>query len=143
MSSSNEPTRSLVEYKKPTDIRLNTYLLINDNPCKVSKISFSKNGKHGGTKHHFVGYDIFTNKLHETIYISKQCVPVPIVEKNDYKLLSIDDEGFATLLDPETNKIREDLKMDNIKFEIDEKEIEVIVMKSMNNEKIIDYKIVD
>ena len=142
LTPSNESTCSLIEYKMPIDIRLNSYLLIHDKPCKVSNISVCKNGKHGDTKYHFVGYDIFTNKRHETIYISKQQIFVPIVEKHDYRLLAIDNDGFASLLDVETNKIREDLNIGDINFD-QNKEINVIVMKSMNIEKIIGYNTVD
>jgi len=48
--------------------RKNVYVIMCDNPCKVSELKISKTGKHGSSKANMVGYDVITNrKYQETV----------------------------------------------------------------------------
>jgi len=115
-------------------------------PCKVVEMVKSKTGKHGSTKVHFTGLDIFTGNKHEDILPSSQVVLVPDVEKFDLPLISIDDEDFLSLLEQDGNT-RNDLRLpetalgDSIKEKYDQGEVLLItLLSSMGTELIVDFK---
>lgn len=126
------------------------YMIIKNNPCKIVDISTSNPGKHGHSKNHFVGIDIFTGKKLEDICPSSHNVNIPIVEKNKYILTYIDDDDYLSLMSIESKGIKSDLRLSgdnmdqNIKKEyiknIDtNKEIILTIISSMNKEKIVDF----
>ena len=45
-------------------------------PCKIVEMSTAQPGKHGHSKVHLVGLDIFTGKKHEDICPSKDNIEV-------------------------------------------------------------------
>jgi len=45
--------------------RKGVFVIMKDNPCKVSELKISKTGKHGSSKANMVGYDIITNKKYQ------------------------------------------------------------------------------
>ncbi|KAK3440267.1 hypothetical protein EUGRSUZ_B00553 [Eucalyptus grandis] len=79
-------------------IRKNGYIVIKNRPCKVVEVSTSKTGKHGHAKCHFVGIDIFNNKKLEDIVPSSHNCDVPHVNRTDYQLIDISEDGFVSLL---------------------------------------------
>ncbi|CAJ2648054.1 eukaryotic translation initiation factor 5A-1-like isoform X2 [Cicer arietinum] len=75
-------------------IRKNGHIVIKNRPCKVVEVSTSKTGKHGHAKCHFVGIDIFTGKKLEDIVPSSHNCDVPHVNRTDYQLIDISEDGF-------------------------------------------------
>ncbi|GFQ02052.1 eukaryotic translation initiation factor 5a-2 [Phtheirospermum japonicum] len=75
-------------------IRKNGYIVIKGRPCKVVEVSTSKTGKHGHAKCHFVAIDIFTAKKLEDIVPSSHNCDVPHVNRTDYQLIDISEDGF-------------------------------------------------
>ncbi|KAI0525133.1 hypothetical protein KFK09_004524 [Dendrobium nobile] len=75
-------------------IRKNGYIVIKGRPCKVVEVSTSKTGKHGHAKCHFVAIDIFTSKKLEDIVPSSHNCDVPHVNRTDYQLIDISEDGF-------------------------------------------------
>ena len=73
-------------------------------------VSTSKTGKHGHAKCHFVSQDIFTNKKMEELVPSSHNLEVPFINRKDYTLLDIDEDGHMSLMDEGGNN-REDLKL--------------------------------
>jgi len=71
--------------------------MIKGNPCKVTEVSTAKPGKHGSAKVILKGRDIFTAKVYECTYHSGDMVDAPIVSRNEYTLLNIDDETLELL----------------------------------------------
>jgi translation initiation factor 5A len=67
-------------------------------PCKVTEYSTAKPGKHGSAKATIVGVDIFTGKKHEDSCPTGANILVPIVNKCEYQVIGIDDDGFLTVL---------------------------------------------
>mmetsp|Transcript_1745 Transcript_1745/g.1753 ORF Transcript_1745/g.1753 Transcript_1745/m.1753 type:complete len:164 (-) Transcript_1745:80-571(-) len=130
-------------------IRKGGFIVIKGHPCKVNDVSTSKTGKHGHAKCNFVAIDIFTNKKYEDIIPSTHNAHVPVVTRKEYSLLSIDGEGFCSLLDEETSETREDIKLpdvpDNFGREIREdyeagKNLVVTVLSAMGHEQIVAKK---
>ena len=66
-------------------------MCINGRPCKIVDKTESKTGKHGGKKIHFYASDIFTDQKHEHLEMSTSNIDVPTVVKNEYQLVSIND----------------------------------------------------
>ncbi|KAH9623354.1 hypothetical protein KSS87_000325 [Heliosperma pusillum] len=79
-------------------IRKNGHIVIKTRPCKVVEVSTSKTGKHGHAKCHFVAIDIFTAKKLEDIVPSSHNCDVPHVNRVDYQLLDITEDGFVSNL---------------------------------------------
>ncbi len=91
-------------------LRVGGYIVIHDAPCKITHMSSAKTGKHGGAKISIMAIDIFTEKKHETHFMSTENVDVPIVTKQEYQLINIDDEGFMSML-TDNSQVREDIRL--------------------------------
>eukprot|EP00178_Gracilaria_changii_P011575 TRINITY_DN3279_c0_g2_i2.p1 TRINITY_DN3279_c0_g2~~TRINITY_DN3279_c0_g2_i2.p1 ORF type:complete len:165 (-),score=33.28 TRINITY_DN3279_c0_g2_i2:436-900(-) len=127
-------------------LRKNGFVMIKDRPCKIVEMSTSKTGKHGHAKVHMVALDIFTGKKLEELCPSTHNMNVPNVNREEFTLLDIDDEGFASLM-AQNGDTREDLRVpegevgDLIrKNHEDEKEVLVTVLKACGEEVIISSK---
>uniref|UniRef100_A0A5B6ZHU9 Eukaryotic translation initiation factor 5A n=1 Tax=Davidia involucrata TaxID=16924 RepID=A0A5B6ZHU9_DAVIN len=77
-------------------IRKNGYIVTKGRACKVVEVSTSKTGKHGHAKCHFVGIDIFNGKKLEDIVPSSHNCDVPHVNRTDYQLIDISEDGFVS-----------------------------------------------
>merc|ERR1712230_272070 len=127
-------------------LRKNGFVVIKGRPCKIVDMSTSKTGKHGHAKVHLVALDIFTDKKLEDLSPSSHNMTSPVVNRADYQLLSIDDEGFCSLM-LDDGGTKDDLKCpDNeigagIKEMVDkEKEPIVTVVSAMGEEHILSFK---
>ncbi|XP_022726772.1 uncharacterized protein LOC111282794 [Durio zibethinus] len=128
-------------------IRKNGYIVIKGRPCKVVEVSTSKTGKHGHAKCHFVGIDIFTAKKLEDIVPSSHNCDVPHVNRTDYQLIDISEDGFVSLL-TENGNTKDDLRLptdDNLLTQIKDgfaegKDLVVTVMSAMGEEQICALK---
>lgn len=76
-------------------IRKSGHIVIKGRPCKVVDVSTSKTGKHGHAKCHFVAVDIFTSKKVEDLQPSSHNCDVPVVNRVEYQLIDISDDGCA------------------------------------------------
>lgn len=122
-------------------------MVIKGRPTKVIDVTTSKTGKHGHAKCHFTATDIFTGKKMEELVPSSHNLEVPIVSREDYTLVDLNDEGFLGLMDDSGN-VREDLKLpsghddaDALARQIqahwdDGKELVLTVLKSMGEEQV-------
>ena len=71
--------------------------MIKGNPCKVTEVSTAKPGKHGSAKVILKGKDILTAKVYECTFHAGDMVDAPIVKRNEYTLLNIDDNALELL----------------------------------------------
>lgn len=79
-------------------IKKNGYMIIKGRPCKVVDTSTSKTGKHGSAKVHFTAIDIFNGKKYEEISPSTHTLQVPIINRQEYTLVDVDQDGFVSLM---------------------------------------------
>jgi translation initiation factor 5A len=79
-------------------------------PCKVTDYSTAKPGKHGSAKASIVGLDIFTNKKYEDSWPTSAGVMVPVVNKIEFEVADIAEDGFVSLIKP-NGDLKEDLKL--------------------------------
>ncbi|OEL19725.1 Eukaryotic translation initiation factor 5A [Dichanthelium oligosanthes] len=128
-------------------IRKNGYIVIKGRPCKVVEVSTSKTGKHGHAKCHFVAIDIFNGKKLEDIVPSSHNCDVPHVNRTEYQLIDISEDGYVSLL-TESGNTKDDLKLptdENLLAQIksgydDGKDIILTVMSAMGEEQICALK---
>merc|ERR1719454_1327679 len=85
-------------------------------PCKVVNFSTAKPGKHGSAKAMITGKDIFTDKQYEETYGTGDMIPAPVVKKNEYQCLVLEDDGTLQLLTKE-GEMKEDLKCNPQNYE--------------------------
>ncbi len=65
------------------------YVVIDDEPCKVIKVSTSKPGKHGSAKARIEAVGVIDNKRREIVKPGSAMVDVPIIEKLKAQVLSV------------------------------------------------------
>lgn len=129
-------------------LRKNGYVMIKSRPCKIVEMSTSKTGKHGHAKVHLVGIDIFNGKRYEDLCPSTHNIDVPNVQRIDFQLIDMSDDGFVTLMN-EKGETRDDLRLptdvelaQKIKddYAKDDHTLLVTVIKAVGEESIIACK---
>ncbi|ONK62214.1 uncharacterized protein A4U43_C07F1550 [Asparagus officinalis] len=128
-------------------IRKNDYLVIKERSFKAVEVSTSKTGKHSHAKCHFVAIDIFNSKKLEDIVSPSHNCDVPHVNRTDYQLIDISEDGLVSLLTKNGNT-KDDLRLptdDNLLTQIcdgfaDGKDLVVTVMTAMGEEQICALK---
>lgn len=135
-------------------IRKGGHLVIKNRPCKVVEVSTSKTGKHGHAKCHFVATDIFTGKKYEELTPSSHNCEVPNIDRSEFSVIDINDEGYVTLMDDNGNT-REDLQLPKGTEDLEKvadaikdnhangEEIIVVVTKALGEEMILQCKVVN
>ncbi|CAI4038433.1 hypothetical protein SMKI_05G0420 [Saccharomyces mikatae IFO 1815] len=126
-------------------LRKNGFVVIKGRPCKIVDMSTSKTGKHGHAKVHLVAIDIFTGKKLEDLSPSTHNMEVPVVKRNEFQLLDIDD-GFLSLMNMD-GETKDDVKApegelgDTLQSAFDEgKDLMVTIISAMGEEAAISFK---
>jgi len=65
------------------------YVIIDDEPCRVLKLTTSKPGKHGGAKARLEAVGLIDGKRREIVKPGSANVDVPIIEKLKAQVLSV------------------------------------------------------
>lgn len=129
-------------------LRKSGFVMIKSRPCKIVEMSTSKTGKHGHAKVHLVGIDIFNQKRYEDLCPSTHNIDVPNVQRLDFELVDITDDGFVSLMSG-SGEIRDDLKLPadpelekkiRDEFAKVDNTVMVTVIKAVNEEAIIACK---
>lgn len=133
------------------DIKQGGFMVFNGRPAKVVSYSTSKTGKHGHAKASITGVDIFNKRKYEDSLPASHGCEVPNIKRSEWSLISLDDEGYLTLMDSK-GTTRSDLKLPDETEEDEElskrirtsvedgKELLVTVLGAMSIEKVIEAK---
>lgn len=126
-------------------LRKNGHVVIKNRPCKIVEMSTSKTGKHGHAKVHLVAIDIFTNKKLEDLSPSTHNMDVPVVKRNEYQLINIDDDYLSLMTtDGDTKddvKVPEGELGEKIQAAWEEgKDLNVTIISAMGEEAAISFK---
>merc|ERR1712070_669346 len=126
---------SMCDKVETNRLKNGSLVMIKGNPCKVTEVSTAKPGKHGSAKVILKGKDILTSKVYECTFHAGDMVDAPIVKRNEFTLLNIDNTNLS-LLDG-AGEVKEDVNLpeeehlkeiaDNIKTWFDEGKNEVLV----------------
>ena len=119
-------------------------------PCKVTDNTTAKPGKHGSAKVILKGKDILTSKVYECTFHAGDMVDAPIVKRNEYTLLNIDDNALEMLDSngevksdvnhPEAEHLKPVAAMITKIFEEGKKECLVTVLTCMGKELVIEVR---
>jgi translation initiation factor 5A len=71
------------------ELKVNRYVLIDDEPCKITSISTSKPGKHGEAKARIEAIGIFDGQKRSIVHPVKHKVQVPMIDKRKGQVLSL------------------------------------------------------
>jgi translation initiation factor 5A len=80
------------------DLKPNSFVLIEDVPCRVEKVSISVSGKHGAAKARVDAIGLFDGRRRSIVKPADETVEVPIVNKKSAQVLAIMGEN-AQLMD--------------------------------------------
>jgi len=139
-------------YEKVESQRLKngSLVMIKGNPCKVTEVSTAKPGKHGSAKVILKGRDILTSKVYECTYHSGDMVDAPIVNRNEYTLLNIDEQALELLTAegevksdvnlPEDDHLKDVVNKIKEIFEEGKKECLVTVLATLGKEQVVDVR---
>jgi translation initiation factor 5A len=83
------------------ELKVNRYIVIDDEPCKIIELTTSKPGKHGEAKARIVAIGIFTGNKKSLVSPVTHKVQVPMIEKRTAQVVSIQGTE-AQLMDMET-----------------------------------------
>jgi len=70
-------------------LRVNRYVIIDDEPCKIMSISTSKPGKHGESKARIEAIGIFDGQKRSIVHPVKHKVHVPMIDKRNAQVLAL------------------------------------------------------
>jgi len=82
-------------------LRVNRYMIIDDEPCKIMSISTSKPGKHGEAKARIEAIGIFDGQKRSVVHPVKHKVHVPLIDKRTAQILALMGDQVQ-LMDMET-----------------------------------------
>jgi translation initiation factor 5A len=138
---SDQESENLVTFVEVSTLRVGSYIVHNERPCRITEINVSKTGKHGAAKAVMTMKDIFTGSKHCTTYSTGEKVQAPVIQIKEYTLVDIDDEEMTVMNDAgDTNthktgkhELSRQLELDILSEFEKGKTIEVKIMFAMND----------
>lgn len=82
-------------------LKVNRYLIIDDEPCKIKSISTSKPGKHGEAKARIEAVGVFDGQKRSVVKPVTHKVGVPIIDKRNAQVVALMGDNVQ-LMDMET-----------------------------------------
>ena len=98
-----------LEMSKPMDVgalRVGSYIIIDDAPCKIVSYSKSKPGKHGAAKARIVAISVFDETKKTIVKPVSAQVDVPLIEKKTGQVIAVLPNAVQ-LMDLETYEMSE------------------------------------
>lgn len=82
-------------------LKVNRYMIIDEEPCKIMSISTSKPGKHGEAKARIDAIGIFDGQKRSVVHPVKHKIHVPLIDKRNAQILALMGD-HVQLMDLET-----------------------------------------
>ena len=82
-------------------LKVNRYMIIDNEPCKIMSLSTSKPGKHGEAKARIEAIGVFDGQKRSVVHPVKHKVHVPLIDKRNAQVLAIMGDSVQ-LMDLET-----------------------------------------
>ena len=89
------------ELSEVRQLKVNRYMIIDDEPCKIVSISTSKPGKHGEAKARIEAIGVFDGQKRSVVHPVKHKIHVPIIDKRSAQVVALMGENVQ-LMDMET-----------------------------------------
>ena len=70
-------------------LKVNRYIIIDDEPCKIVEYSTSKPGKHGEAKARIVAIGVFDGRKRSIVHPVTHKVQVPIIDKRNAQVIAV------------------------------------------------------
>ncbi len=70
-------------------LKVNRYIIIDDEPCRIMSVSTSKPGKHGEAKARIEAVGIFDRQKRSMVHPVTHKVKVPMIDKRSAQVISI------------------------------------------------------
>ncbi|PKP51089.1 MAG: translation initiation factor IF-5A [Candidatus Altiarchaeales archaeon HGW-Altiarchaeales-3] len=119
-------------------LKVGRYMLMDDEPCKITSMDVSKPGKHGEAKVRIEGMGIFDNRKRSAIKPSGHKVTIPMLDKRTGQVLTvIGDE--VQLMDMDGYETFELPIPDELKGQLSEGK-ELLYMECMGRKRILQLK---
>ena len=83
-------------------LRVNRYVLIDEEPCKIVSISTSKPGKHGEAKARIEAIGVFDKQKRSIVHPMKHKIHIPMIDKRNAQVLSLVGDSAVQLMDLES-----------------------------------------
>ncbi|MDH7507035.1 MAG: translation initiation factor IF-5A [Candidatus Thermoplasmatota archaeon] len=115
-------------------LKVNRYIIIDDEPCKILSISTSKPGKHGEAKARIEAIGIFDNQKRSVVHPVKHKVGVPMIDKRSAQVLSVMGD-VVQLMDMETYETFEMSIPDELKGQLEPGK-EILYLEALGRKKI-------
>jgi len=90
-----------VHYEEVSSLKAGRYMMMDGRPCVIVGMDWSAPGKHGHAKYRVTGMDILTGSKKMAVYTSHDRVEVPIIEKKNAQVLSVNGDK-AQIMNLET-----------------------------------------
>ncbi len=124
---------SEIDYEEARNLKINRYVLIDNEACKIIAIDHSKPGKHGEAKYRVEGIGIFDDRRRSFIVPASHKVEVPIVDKNTAQVLNATKDTLQ-LMDMKTFEVFEVTKPTDIEVQAN---TEVAYISAVGKRKIV------
>jgi len=82
-------------------LKVNRYMIIDDEPCKIMSYSTSKPGKHGEAKARIEAIGVFDRQKRSVVHPVKHKIHVPLIDKRNAQVLALMGDNVQ-LMDMET-----------------------------------------
>ncbi len=115
-------------------LKVNRYIIIDEEPCKILSISTSKPGKHGEAKARIEAVGIFDNQKRSVVHPVKHKVGVPMIDKRSAQILSIMGDNVQ-LMDMETYQTFEMPIPEELKGQLEPGK-EILYLEALGRKKI-------
>ncbi len=115
-------------------LKVNRYVIIDDEPCKIMSISTSKPGKHGEAKARIEAVGVFDGQKRSIVHPVKHKVHVPMIDKRNAQVLALMGDNVQ-LMDLETYETFEMPISDEFKGQLKPGE-EVQYLQALGKKKI-------